>query len=101
MPAKFPIGNGRQTELCLQIDRLFDGVIFGRAQRDMSYSDGTGVWTAGFDILTTYTGVLPSAQNAGSVSIQPFPGSQSFIALARWTDATTATRWRRTNLRIW
>lgn len=66
---------------------------FARAQRDLTYGSGTGTWRIGFDVLALYTGVLPSAQNLGSVSVQPFPGSQSFIALATWSDATTATNW--------
>ena len=64
---------------------------FARAQRDLEW--GTGVWTVGYDIAATFTGMLPSAQNAGSVSMQPFPGSQAFIALARWVDPLTAANW--------
>lgn len=66
---------------------------FERAQRDVNFGAGVGTWTVGYDILASYTGNLPSAQNLGSVSIQPFPGSQSFIALARWDDPATATEW--------
>lgn len=66
---------------------------FERAQKDMVYGAGTGTWTAAFDIAATYTGQLPTAQNIGSFSIQPFPGSQSFIALARWDDVATAAEW--------
>jgi hypothetical protein len=66
---------------------------FERAQRDVNFGAGVGTWTMGYDILATYTGNLPSAQNIGSVSIQDFPGSQSFIALARWADPATAAEW--------
>jgi hypothetical protein len=64
---------------------------FGRAQRDFAYSPGKS--TIAFDIHASYIGVLPASQNLGSVSMQPFPGSQSFISLATWTDINTATTW--------
>jgi hypothetical protein len=66
------------------------GTTFARAQRDITY--GTGTWRLGFDILGKYTGVLPTAQNLGSFSIQP-AASQNFIALATWTDVNTAQNW--------
>lgn len=69
------------------------GGTFERAQRDMSFAPGAGLWTISYDILAAYTGTLPSAQNIGSVSLQPFPGSQSFIALATWADPATAAAW--------
>jgi hypothetical protein len=65
--------------------------IFARAQRDMPF--GSGVWTAGFDICAGFLGALPTAQNVGSFSLQPFPGGQSFIALATWVDVNVATTW--------
>ncbi len=68
-------------------------VPFARAQRDVVYGDGTGVWTVSFDIAATYIGVLPSAQNVGSFSTQIFPDEATFIALARWTDPATAANW--------
>ena len=68
-------------------------VPFARAQRDIVYGDGTGVWTVSFDIAATYIGVLPSAQNIGSFSTQVFPGEATFIALVMWTDPDTATNW--------
>jgi hypothetical protein len=69
------------------------GGTFERAQRDMSFAPGSGVWTAGFDIAATYTGTLPSAQNIGSFSLQDSTVAQSFIALARWTDPNMANAW--------
>ncbi len=66
------------------------GGTFERAQRDLNYGNGTGSWTIGFDMAARGFGT--AAQNLGSVSIQPFPGSQSFIALARWT--TLGTDWQ-------
>ena len=72
-------------------------VPFARAQRDMVYGAGTGVWTTSFDIAATYVGQLPSAQNIGSLSTQVFaapnPSEQTFIALARWSDPATAANW--------
>jgi len=64
---------------------------FGRAQRNFTYSPGKS--TIGFDINASFIGTLPASQNLGSVSMQPFPGSQSFISLATWVDINTATAW--------
>lgn len=66
---------------------------FARAQRDLPYGDGTGVWTATFDIAATYMGQLPAVQNLGSLSTQVFPDEATFIALARWNDLNTADSW--------
>lgn len=68
------------------------GGIFARAQLDITYVAGAQM-TLAFDLAATFTGTLPSSQNVGSFSVQPFPGSQSMIALARWVDPTTATAW--------
>lgn len=65
--------------------------VFGRAQRDFTYSPGKS--TIGFDIHASFIGALPASQNLGSVSMQPFPGSQSFISLATWMDINTAAAW--------
>lgn len=74
------------------------GSFFARSQRDIIYGDGTGIWTASFDIAATFVGQLPTAQNTGSFSTQEFnsPPTQAdatFIALARWSDETTAANW--------
>ncbi len=66
---------------------------FARAQRDMPYGCDRGVWTFATDICAKFVGTLPTAQNLGSLSAQPFPGGQSFIMLARWTDTATAATW--------
>ncbi len=76
------------------------GGTFERAQRNMTYGSGTGVWTAGFDIAAKFTGTLPTAQNLGSFSTQAFPGAQTFIALATWTDINTATNWNADYIRF-
>ena len=70
-------------------------VPFSRAQRDIVYGSGTGVWTAAFDIAaaTALVTTLPASDNIGSFSTQLFPGEQTLIALARWTDPLTAANW--------
>jgi hypothetical protein len=65
--------------------------VFARAQLDITYP--TPLVTVGYDICARFTGTLPAAQNLGSFSLQPFPGSKSFIALATWTDPATAATW--------
>ncbi|MHC4416648.1 MAG: hypothetical protein ACYS0G_15360 [Planctomycetota bacterium] len=69
------------------------GGVFARSQRDIPYGDGTGVWTASFDVAITYLGQLPAVQNIGSFSSQLFPDEATFIALSRWTDPATAANW--------
>ena len=71
---------------------------FARAQRDITYGDGSRVWTASFDVAVTYVGQLPSADNIGSFSTQlfaspPDPAAQTYICLARWSNPDTATNW--------
>ncbi len=77
-------------------------VPFARAQRDVTYGAGTGVWTVCFDVAATYLGVLPSANNIGSFSTQlfaaPRPSQQTFVCLAQWTDPATAAGWNATYL---
>ena len=70
-----------------------------RIEMNTRYTKPTGTkpdqWTVGFDILCKFTGTTgaTATQNLGSFSVQPFPGSQSYIALARWTDPNTAANW--------
>lgn len=60
-----------------------DGV-YGRAQRDVSW--GSGEWTIAYDVAGNFLGEPGTAgNNLGSVSLQPFPGSASLIALATWS----------------
>ncbi|MEZ5966358.1 MAG: hypothetical protein R3F56_21160 [Planctomycetota bacterium] len=66
-----------------------------RAQRDIDYGCGAGIWTAAFDVCALFTGTLPATQNLGSFSVQPnAPGSQAFVALARWSNPAQANSWR-------
>ncbi|UCD74915.1 MAG: hypothetical protein JSV91_14150 [Phycisphaerales bacterium] len=60
--------------------------VYARAQRDVQYGDGTGVWTIAYDFAATYLGSLPSAQNIGSVSTQGYPDESTFIHLFTWVD---------------
>ena len=58
------------------------GTIFARSQRDIVYGDGTGLWTASFDIASTFVGQLPAAQNVGSFfRRKPLGGVGAVIAL--------------------
>lgn len=69
------------------------GGTYARAQIDQAFPAGAQL-TCGFDICVgAFTGALPATQNIGSFSMQPFPGGQTFIALARWNDLNTATTW--------
>jgi len=70
------------------------GGTYARAQVDSGLPAGAQL-TAAFDVCCAPYGgpSLPATQNIGSFSMQPFPGGQSFIALARWSDPNTATTW--------
>ncbi len=74
------------------------GSIFARSQKDVPYGGGTERWRVSFDVAVTFTGLLPTADNVGSFSTQPFATAPpftnaTFIALARWTDPATAATW--------
>ena len=65
---------------------------FARAQRDIIWT--TGVVTMAFDVLVGTEGT-PGVNNFGSFSIQPFPGSASFIQLFEWMSTSPLeTKWR-------
>lgn len=84
-----PTGGGDQ----LAIGTGPAGSIFARSQLDIAYGDGTGVWKVEYDIYVTFTGTLPTTQNAGSYSTQTFPGDNTCIMLTEWTDPATAATW--------
>ncbi len=65
--------------------------VFVRSQKDVPYPSGTV--RVALDICSAYLGQLPAAQNTGSFSTQTFPGDQTYIHLARWTDINTAETW--------
>jgi hypothetical protein len=62
------------------------GAVYARAQRDVQYGDGTGVWTIGYDFAATYLGSGISGQNVGSVSTQIYPDEATYIHLFSWVD---------------
>jgi hypothetical protein len=47
-----------------------------------------------YDATALYLGAPPSANNLGSFSVQPYPGSASYIHLLSWTDPDLATNWQ-------
>ncbi len=63
-----------------------------RAQRDGAFTSGT--WTAAWDVAVRYDGVLPSAPNLGSYSLQPLPGGRTWQTLYNWFNISTAATWR-------
>ncbi|MFM9997255.1 MAG: hypothetical protein ACKVU4_15810 [Phycisphaerales bacterium] len=63
-----------------------------RAQRDAPFTGGD--WTVSWDMAVRYDGVLPSAPNLGSFSLQPLPGARSWQTLFNWFNITTAASWQ-------
>lgn len=68
------------------------GGAYARAQRESPW--GSGVWELSYDVCAFYLGVPPSSDNIGSFSVQPYPGSASYINLFSWEDINTADAWR-------
>ena len=66
------------------------GGVYARAQRDITWP--MGVVTLAYDVLCG-TENAGGFNNLGSFSIQPFPGSGSFIHLFNWTSGST-TEWQ-------
>ena len=60
------------------------GGTYARAQRDITW--GTGVWTVTYDVATLYDPAGAIGNNLGSFSVQPYPGSASYIHLLSWVD---------------
>lgn len=67
---------------------------FARAQRDIAW--GTGIWEVTYDVCPTYLGTGESQDNLGSFSVQPYPGSASYIHLFSFMDPTNPVAWRTT-----
>ncbi len=61
------------------------GGTYGRAQRDMNWGN-TGGATMEFDFAALYRGNPPASNNIGSISVQPYPGSASYIHLLSFAD---------------
>ena len=64
------------------------GGAFARAQRDISW--GAGTWDIAYDFLAGTTASV-AQNNLGSFSIQPFPGSASFIQLLEYMPGSSTT----------
>ena len=65
--------------------------VFARAQRDIGWPVDAA--TMSFDVLVGTDGT-PGVNNLGSFSIQPFPGSASFIHLFEWMSTSPLeTKW--------
>lgn len=69
------------------------GGTFERAQRDVNFGAGEGLWELSFDVIVSHRGPETPINNIGSVSIQPFPGGQSFLALSRWETGMEGEEW--------
>jgi len=65
--------------------------VYARAQRDMTYGDGTGVWTVTYDFAGTWLGTGASSQYLGSFSTQLYPGEATYIHLMSWVDELNPT----------
>lgn len=81
-----PAGGGDQ----FSAGRSSGGTAFARSQRDMSFSAG-GLWRASFDFAANFNGALPTADNLGSLSLQPSTTNSYWQTLYTWTDVATAT----------
>ena len=68
------------------------GSALARSQRDVNFVGGE--WTAAWDVAVRYDGVLPSAPNLGSFSLQPEPGTRTWQTLFNWFNVATAGSWR-------
>lgn len=69
-----------------------NGTTYARAQRDITW--GTGVWVATYDAAAQYVATPPTQNNIGSFSLQPYPGSASYIHLFSWVDINIADAWQ-------
>ncbi len=69
-----------------------DGSNYARAQRDVAW--GTGYWEVTYDMAAAFMGVDGSIDNVGSFSVQPYPGSQNYIHLFSFMDATNPVDFR-------
>jgi hypothetical protein len=70
-----------------------DGTTYARAQRDVSFGLGFGVWTISYDFCAGYLGTPPSSNNLGSFSIRYDDANVHEIHLFSWVDPNTATNY--------
>ncbi len=90
-----PVGGGEQ--FVAGTGPADNGVTFARAQRDITW--GTGIVVATYDVLALWTPNEPNdpvvQNNIGSFSVQPYPGSASYLHLFSWVNPTTEdTSWQ-------
>ena len=62
---------------------------FARTQHPVSF-DAADCWFVHFDVNVSFLGELPTANYAGSVSLQPFPDDGSVVVLFYWDDSESA-----------
>ncbi|MBI5864292.1 MAG: hypothetical protein HZB38_07275 [Planctomycetes bacterium] len=62
---------------------------FARTQRNIDFSS-SGCWFIDFDLNVSYNGVLPTANYAGSFSLQPYPQPGSISVVFWWDNVNLA-----------
>ncbi|MCA9277479.1 MAG: hypothetical protein H6815_01675 [Phycisphaeraceae bacterium] len=69
---------------------------FARAQRDITTGAawGTGVWKVSYDALCISDPAVAQSNNFGSFSVQPYPGSGSYIHLFSYVDLAGGPKWQ-------
>lgn len=63
---------------------------FARCQHATNFSAG-GIWTATWDCLGLYTGILPTVDNLGSFSLQPSATARYWQQVMQWGTANLPT----------
>jgi len=71
-----------------------------RSQHDMSFGSG-GVWKISFDFNGNFNGTLPTADNLGSVSIQPSATADYFQTIYQWGSNTATASGFGANIGHW
>ncbi len=59
--------------------------VYARAQRDVEFGVGIGIWSIEYDFAARYDGVAPASDNIGSFSTRA-AGNTSHIMLMTWMD---------------
>lgn len=63
-----------------------------RSQRNFDFTT-SNCWFIDFDLNVSNNGALPTANYAGSVSLQPYPELGSVVVLFYWDDVNTASNY--------
>lgn len=69
------------------------GSTFARAQRDVEFGVGVGIWRMQYDVAAVFVGDPPSANNIGSFSIRYDDTNVHNIHLFSWVDPNVPTAW--------